>query len=306
MKKSKAIVFAYSEMGVRCLSTLLTQDIEVVLIVTHKDKPGEEIWFDSVAELAQLNRINVITPEDPNTPSIKNQIKNIQPDWIFSFYYRMMLSDEIINAPTQGSYNMHGSLLPKYRGRSPTNWAIIKGETETGATLHKMVTKPDAGYIVDQEPVPILPNDTSAIVYQRTCFAAEKILIRTVPKLLNKTAEIIPNRIDNGSYFGGRNKNDGLIDTSNSAVEIHNLIRAVSPPYPGAFIVHSGHALKILRSYYIGESSRSANVRIYADGACLFMDCTDGQRFEICSMEVNDAPCTSAIFEKLFGRELIL
>ena len=122
-----AVVFAYHNVGVRCLSVLLAHGVKIPLVVTHTDNPNETIWFDSVAKLAAEHDIPVITPDDPNTPEIVAQIQALQPDFIFSFYYRNMLKAPLLQIPKRGAFNMHGSLLPKYRGRVPVNWAIIHG-----------------------------------------------------------------------------------------------------------------------------------------------------------------------------------
>jgi methionyl-tRNA formyltransferase len=143
---------------------------------------------------------------------------------------------------------MHGSLLPKYRGRVPVNWAIIHGETETGATLHHMAVKPDAGAIVDRERVPILPDDTARDVFRKVTVAAEICLYRAVPKLVDGTAAAETQDLAQGSYFGGRRAEDGVIDWSQPAQRIHDLVRAVAPPYPGATTTVAGQALKILRT----------------------------------------------------------
>src|SRR6202521_2157625 len=148
MDAPTAVAFAYHDVGVRCLSVLLA----------HRDNPQENIWFESVEKLARANDIEVATPEDPNDPRLLARISDISPDFIFSFYYRHMLSPALLATARRGAYNMHGSLLPKYRGRVPVNWAVLKGERATGATLHEMVEKPDAGRIVDQLAVPILPD----------------------------------------------------------------------------------------------------------------------------------------------------
>lgn len=158
---TRAVVFAYHNVGVRCLKVLLAHGVDVPLIFTHEDSPTEQIWFDSVAETAADYGISVITPDDPNTLEMLQYIRELKPDFLFSFYYRKMLSPDLLAIAPRGALNMHGSLLPKYRGRVPVNWAIIHGETETGATLHYMVAKPDAGDIVSQTAAPILPDDTA-------------------------------------------------------------------------------------------------------------------------------------------------
>ncbi len=245
---SSAVVFAYHNVGYRCLSVLLAQGVDVRLVVTHQDNPNENIWFDSVQKLAELHDIPVMTPDDPNTPAVVAQIRALQPDFFFSFYYRLMLKRELLEIPTSGALNMHGSLLPKYRGRVPVNWAIIKGETESGATLHYMTEKPDNGDIVAQQAVPILPNDTAHEVFLKVTVAAEQALHGVLPTLLAGTAPRHKQDLSQGGYFGGRKAEDGVIDWSQSAQDIHNLVRAVAPPYPGATSTLLGKPLRVLQT----------------------------------------------------------
>ncbi|HXL75359.1 MAG TPA: formyltransferase, partial [Burkholderiales bacterium] len=238
----QAVVFGYHDVGVRCLRVLLDAGVAVPLIVTHRDDPHERIWFESVARLARTHAIETLVSEDMN--HLRQRISEISPEFMFSFYYRRMLPPEVLALARKGAFNMHGSLLPKYRGRAPVNWAILKGESETGATLHEMVAKPDAGRIVDQERVPIGPDDTAAEVFAKVSDAAETVLKRSLPHLLAGTASLKKQDLSKGSYFGGRRPEDGRIDWSKSALEIHNLVRAVAPPYPGAFT----DRMKILRT----------------------------------------------------------
>jgi methionyl-tRNA formyltransferase len=244
----RAIVFAYHNVGYRCLQVLLAHDVEIAAIVTHDNSPTENIWFESVEKLAELHRIPVMKPEDPNTPEFIATIAALKADFLFSFYYRMMLKPALLATAPKGALNMHGSLLPKYRGRVPINWAIIKGETETGATLHEMVEKPDAGRIVDQTAVPILPNDNAHDVFQKVTLAAEITLNRALPGLINGTVQMRTQDLTKGTYFGGRKPADGVIDWGDSAQNIHNLIRAVAPPYPGATASIAGKPVIITKS----------------------------------------------------------
>ena len=245
---SSAVVFAYHNVGVRCLSVLLAHGVDVALVVTHRDNPKETIWFDSVAELAALHGIPTITPDNPNAPEVIAQIRALQPDFFFSFYYREMLKRELLEIPKHGALNMHGSLLPKYRGRVPVNWAIIHGETETGSTLHYMTEKPDNGDIVAQQAVPILPNDTALQVFQKVTVAAEMALNACLPDLLAGHAQEVKQDLSKGAYFGGRKAEDGVVDWSQSAQAIHNLVRAVAPPYPGATTQLMGQSMRILQT----------------------------------------------------------
>ena len=244
-----AVVFAYHNVGYRCLQVLLAHGVDVKLVVTHIDNPTENIWFESVGQLARLHNIPVVTPDDPNTPVFQAQLAAIKPDFIFSFYYRMMLKPALLALAKRGAFNMHGSLLPQYRGRVPVNWAIIKGEHETGATLHEMVEKPDAGRIVDQCPVPILPNDNALEVFNKVTVAAEIVLNRALPALLDGSAVMRSQDLASGSYYGGRNAEDGVINWRESAQNIHNLVRAVAPPYPGATTTVNSQLITITRTF---------------------------------------------------------
>ncbi|MFP4905917.1 formyltransferase, partial [Paraburkholderia sp. BR14261] len=181
--KPRAVVFAYHNVGVRCLQVLLAGGVDVALVVTHEDSPTENIWFGSVKSVAEEHGIEVVTPADPKSAELRAAVSAARPDFIFSFYYRHMLPVDLLALAGRGAYNVHGSLLPKYRGRVPTNWAVLNGETETGATLHEMGAKPDAGAIVAQTPVPILPDDTAAQVFDKVTVAAEQTLWRVLPAL---------------------------------------------------------------------------------------------------------------------------
>ena len=236
----RAVVFAYHNVGVRCLKVLLARGVDVALVVTHRDNPSETIWFESVAALCEEEGIPAITPEDPASPELFARVADARPDFIFSFYYRHMLPVELLALAPQGAYNMHGSLLPKYRGRVPVNWAVLHGETETGATLHRMAAKPDAGAIVAQTAVPILPDDTAYEVFGKLTVAAEQTLWNVLPAMLAGRTPMIPNDLGKGSYFGGRKPEDGRIDWSQPAEAVYNLHRAVAPPYPGAWTIVEG------------------------------------------------------------------
>jgi methionyl-tRNA formyltransferase len=288
---TSAVVFAYHNVGVRCLSVLLAREVKVPLVVTHQDNPDETIWFDSVARLAAEHDIPVITPDDPNDEAVVRRIRALAPDFVFSFYYRHMLKPPLLAIPARGALNMHGSLLPKYRGRVPVNWAIIHGETETGASLHYMTVKPDAGELVDQQAVPILPDDTALDVFGKVTCAAEMVLHRTLPSLLAGTAPRIALDLARGSYFGGRRPEDGRIDWSQSTAQIHNLIRAVAPPFPGAFCQVAGKPVKILRSRVEPATGpRSLNATLFLEDGRLRAHCADGGVLRILALALDGAP----------------
>jgi methionyl-tRNA formyltransferase len=309
---SRAVVFAYHTVGVRCLSVLLAHGVDVVRLVTHRDSPTENIWFDSVAELAARHGIPVITPEDPNAPALVAELAALEPDFLFSFYYRLMLKAPLLAVPGHGAYNMHGSLLPKYRGRVPVNWAIIKGERETGATLHEMLEKPDAGGVVAQQAVPILPDDTAFEVFNKVTLAAEMALDRVLPDLLAGRTVARPQDLAAGSYFGGRKAEDGRIDWSRPAAEVHNLVRAVAPPYPGAFSDTDKGRLKVLRSLHpTGETGpHRGRPTLFARDGRLFAECGDGRLLRLLAVELQGSalppPTASDQINAIIGTALPL
>jgi methionyl-tRNA formyltransferase len=299
---TRAVVFAYHDVGVRCLSVLLDAGVEVALVVTHIDAPGDTIWFDSVAELAARYAIPTVTPDDPNTPEFVARVAALAPDFLFSFYYKLMLKAPLLQIPRRGAYNMHGSLLPQYRGRVPVNWAIIHGERETGATLHSMTEKPDAGAIVAQQAVPILRDDTAGEVMRKVTCAAEITLHRALPALIAGTASAIPQDLTQGGYFGGRRAEQGRIDWSQSASAIHDLIRAVAPPYPGAFTEVAGKPLRILRSRVRDETTPTTVApALYCTPAGCQVACGGGGTLQLLELELDGVALTPAALYQGMG-----
>ena len=249
----RAVVFAYHDVGVNCLQALFDAGIQVDLVITHADDPNENIWFASVVELCKQKNIPFLRPQANELNTLLPRLQALQPDYIFSFYYRFLIPTALLACARIAALNLHGSLLPKYRGRAPINWAILHGETETGATLHVMEAKPDAGDIVGQLPVTIGPNDTATEVFARVSAAAVQVIQIALPQLLTGQLKRLPNPLEQGSYFGGRKPADGKVDWSQTAQSIHNLIRAVAPPYPGAFTTWQGQQMVLASSILLAS-----------------------------------------------------
>lgn len=231
----KAVVFAYHNMGCAGVEALLRNGFSIQAVFTYQDSAAETIWFDSVATLAAKHGIPVYAPNDVNHPIWVNKIKALAPDILFSFYYRDLIGQDILNIPPAGALNLHGSMLPKYRGRAPINWVLVNGETETGVTLHFMTAKADAGDIVCQQAISIEASDTALILNQKATAAAGKMLDESLPLIKAGKAPRRPQNNAVATYFGRRKAADGAIDWNLSATAINNLVRAVSRPYPGAF-----------------------------------------------------------------------
>lgn len=302
-----AVVFAYHNVGVRCLKVLLDGGVDVRLVVTHADNPAEAIWFDSVAALAAEAGVHCITPIDANADEIVAECRRAAPDFLFSFYYRQMLKGPLLAVPARGAYNMHGSLLPRYRGRAPVNWAVLHGERETGASLHVMDIKPDHGALVDQCAVPILPDDTAREVFDKVTLAAEIVMARSLPRLIAGTAAHTPQDLSLGSYFGGRNAEDGRIGAQLGGRQIHDLVRAVAPPeYPGAFFDSRAGRVLIARTRVVASAGASEpphpkSLALFARDGTLWLRAADGVLLRILGCSIAGEPIEAAGFEARFG-----
>jgi methionyl-tRNA formyltransferase len=299
--QKRAVVFAYHNVGVRCLKVLLAGGVEVALVVTHQDSATENIWFESVQSLCETEGIPFITPDDPKSPELLAAVQQAKPDLMFSFYYRNMLPQAILDVAP--AYNMHGSLLPEYRGRAPTNWAVLHGATQAGASLHEMTIKPDAGAIVAQQAVPILPDDTAFEVFGKVTVAAELALYNVLPQLLLGTAPRTPNDLTKGGYFGGRKPEDGRIDWSQPAQQVYNLHRAVAPPYPGAFtdIGPRRYVIERARPYRGSVAGLPPGLAV-VDNAILGV-CGDGRALAIHSLLADGLRISAAELQAQLGAQ---
>ncbi|ROR05642.1 UDP-4-amino-4-deoxy-L-arabinose formyltransferase/UDP-glucuronic acid dehydrogenase (UDP-4-keto-hexauronic acid decarboxylating) [Erwinia sp. JUb26] len=231
----KAVVFAYHDIGCAGIRALHKAGFEIEAIFTHADNAAENQFYASVARTAAELGVPVYAPEDVNHPLWVERIKAMAPQVIFSFHYRQMLSDAILNSASEGAFNLHASLLPRYRGRAPLNWVLVNGEEETGVTLHRMVKRADAGAIVAQQRVAIDPQDNALTLHRKQCRASVELLDSSLPGILRGDFTEREQDESQASYVGRRTPEDGRIDWSQPAHRIHNLVRAVTDPWPGAF-----------------------------------------------------------------------
>ena len=245
----RIIFMGYHNIGYACLEALIARarelGDEIVAVVTHADDPRENIWFASVRQLAFENYLPVYQPANPNDPAFVAAMQALQPDFLFSCYYRHMLKQPVLDLPRLGALNLHGSLLPRYRGRCPVNWVLVHGETETGVTLHYMEEKADQGDIVGFKRLPITFEDTALTLFAKMTAAAPELIREAYPLLRAGTAPRLTQNHARASYYGGRTPADGLIDWRHSALQTYNLIRAVTYPYPGAFTFFQGRKLLV-------------------------------------------------------------
>src|SRR3989304_2993449 len=241
----RAVVFAYHNMGIAGIRALLDHGFTVPMGRSPEDDPKENRWFGSVADFCRSRGVPVFTPAGVNSAPWPDRSRPAAPDLLFSFYYRSMLKKEVLGIPRLGALNLHGSLLPKYRGRAPVNWVLVKGEAETGVTLHFMTEKPDAGDIVGQAAVPIAFEDTALTLCGKLEKAAESLLSGLLPRIAAGDIPRRPNEIGKGSYFGGRKPEDGRIDWT---------------PSPGAFSFRGSEKLLVWGAKPISEEGLAREV----------------------------------------------
>jgi methionyl-tRNA formyltransferase len=258
VKGARCVLFAYHDTGYAVIEALLALGAPIVGLFTHKDDPHEEIWWRSCAELTKRNSIPVYSP-DAIDAEVTSRVAALKPDVIYSVYYRFLLPDALLKSARLGAFNLHGSLLPKYRGRAPVNWVIVNGEREAGLTLHHMVARADAGDIVAQRACTIDDSDTALTLYRKLVPLGAEILRENHPLIISGRAPRIKQDLEAGSYFGRRGPADGRIDWRWPARRAFNLIRAVTHPYPGAFCFAAGKKLFLWEARIASEEGFRGN-----------------------------------------------
>ncbi|MDD1135490.1 bifunctional UDP-4-amino-4-deoxy-L-arabinose formyltransferase/UDP-glucuronic acid oxidase ArnA [Pseudomonas shahriarae] len=259
---SKAVVFAYHDIGCAGIEALLATGYQIAAVFTHADDPKENTFYGSVAQLCARHGIPVQAPEDANHPLWVERVAKLNPDFIFSFYYRNLLGEALLATARQGAFNLHGSLLPKYRGRAPANWVLVNGETETGVTLHRMVKRADAGAILAQQKVMIERSDTGLTLHAKLREAATQLLRDALPQLAKGTLSETAQDESQATCFGRRTPADGKLVWSKPAEELFNLVRAVTQPYPGAFCAVGEHKLIVWQAEVLKGNEGQAPGRV--------------------------------------------
>jgi methionyl-tRNA formyltransferase len=263
------VLFAYHDSGYACMDALLKMGAPIAALFTHRDDVHEEIWWRSCAELAARHGIPVHVDESVEAAGAK--IAAIKPAVIYSFSYRHLIPESVLEMAPLGSFNLHPSLLPAYRGRAPVNWVLVNGERETGVTLHYMVARADAGDIVGQRSVAIDDTDNALTLYRKLVPLGVELIEELHPKIVEGTAPRRKMDIAKGSYFGRRKPDDGRIDWRWPARRIFNLVRAVTHPYPGAFCFVGGRKLMVWEAKLGAETGELGSaghvVRETSDGA---------------------------------------
>lgn len=269
MSKPTAVVCAYSSVGTAALEGLLEAGVGVVGLYTYPQGP-DELWFTPPAVLAAAQGIPVTMAPGFNEDSVYDAIRELRPDFLFSFYFREMIQARFLEIPRLGAYNLHGSLLPKYQGRAPINWVLVKGELETGVTLHAMTPKPDDGFIVAQARLPIAWDETALSLTDKAAAAGRDLVRDAIPGLVDGSCPRIDQKtLGPSTYFGGRKPADSRLDFAMTAAEAFNQIRAVADPWPNAFLETPLGTAKVAWALPTGEPCPPGCYRLTPEGLLL-------------------------------------
>ncbi|OAG27752.1 methionyl-tRNA formyltransferase [Thermodesulfatator autotrophicus] len=247
MKDKLRIVFMGTPaFAVPILKALLSREDEVIAVVTQPDKPagrGKKLTPPPVKLVAQEAGVPVLQPVKIKSPDFLEKLRELSPDVIVVAAYGKILPKEVLEIPRFGCINVHASLLPKFRGAAPINWAIIAGEKETGITIMQMDEGMDTGDILLMEKIPILPQDTAGTLHDRLAQLGAKLINEALDKL--KKGELVPQKQpeEGVSYAPILRKEDGLIDFNRPAKELTNLIRGLDP-WPTAYAYFRGRLVK--------------------------------------------------------------
>lgn len=232
----KIVFIGGVEIGYTVLKSVYSSGYEVDTIFTlpfeMESKTSGFIDFEPIANEYNSNLIRV---KDINQEAYINKIKEIKPDLIIVCGWQRLVCEEILNTPRLGTVGFHSSLLPKYRGRAPVNWAIIMGEKKTGITMFYLTPEADDGDIIGQKSFPILLNDDCNTIYKKSASAGGLLIQEYLPKIEKGTVERIHNESSSFPAYSKRTPKDGLIDFNRSALDIYNFVRALTKPYPGAY-----------------------------------------------------------------------
>ncbi len=238
-------------------------DTVITLPLESSEKTSGFIDFEP---MATKHNSKLIRTKDTNTPETIEWFQKEKPDLIIVCGWQRLVCKEILDIPKLGVIGFHSSLLPKYRGRAPVNWAIIAGEKETGITMFYLTEEADAGDIIAQKAFPIMLNDDCASVYAKSAQAGADLMSEYLPKILGGNATRIHNPSRSYPAYPKRTPEDGKIDFNRSALDVYNFIRALTRPYPGAYCYDKdGSKMVVWKCEIVFDESRLQGADIIFD-----------------------------------------
>jgi methionyl-tRNA formyltransferase len=275
--RPRIVFLGTAEFGIPSLKILLDNQYTVVAVVTNPDKPagrGRQLSCSPIKEFASQHSFQILQPESLRDVAFIQQLKLLQPDLLVVVAFRI-LPPEVFTTARLGAFNLHASLLPKYRGAAPIQWAIINGEKETGVTTFLLEEKVDTGNVVLQARIPIGENDTAGEIHDKLSEIGAEIVLHTVR--LIESGKAVPKPQDPAAASRAPKifKDDCRIDWDRTAVEVHNHIRGLSPR-PGAFTMHQGNTIKMYRSRILKDSKATRPGEILQADRQLVVSTKDG------------------------------
>jgi methionyl-tRNA formyltransferase len=275
--------------AVPCLKALIDGGYDIAAVVTQPDRKagrGHKLTPPPVKPLAEEHGIPVLQFQRIKSPEGVAALKEIAPDLVVTAAFGQILSKEILDIPPLGCINVHASLLPKYRGAAPIQWAIIKGETKTGVTIMYMDVGLDTGDIISAREIPIGDDTTGRELYETLADVGASLLADTLPSIISGTASRTPQDNENASYYPPLSKELGLIDWTRPAFDIRNLVRALDPVL-GAYANIGGEVIKIWRAS-TEPGSAEPGLIVQSDNKCGLLIGTGNGLLRVEEMQ---APC---------------
>ena len=251
----KIIFFGTPDFAIPSLQIILDRGHEVIAVVTAPDKPrgrGKQISFTPIKEFALRHSIKVLQPEELKSEAFVEHIKLLNADLFVVVAFRI-LPKEIFSMPKYGSFNLHGSLLPQYRGAAPIQWALINGEKKTGVTTFALAEKVDTGNVYLKKEIAIEDEDDLGSLHDKLSVLGSLAVAETVELIHKQKFELLPQEISLASPAPKITKELCAINWNKDAIEIHNLVRGLSP-FPTAFFVYQQKNYKVYKTKVIGQS----------------------------------------------------
>ena len=267
------------EFAVPSLTSLFERGYNISLVVTQKDKPrgrGKKMKPTAVKKKALELGLEVYQPDSINSKESINKIENMSPNCIVVIAFGQVLKKELLHIPKYGCINIHASLLPKYRGAAPINWAIINGEKETGVTIMEMDEGLDTGDILNYRKIPIMEEDDSETIHDKLSILGSQLIVETIEGLKDGSVVKVSQDDNLSNYAPMLSKNVGKIDWNNSGVKIKNLVRGLKP-WPSAYMVYKDQNVKIHKVKVVEKFSKENNgivVKVSDEG--IYVNCEDG------------------------------
>lgn len=250
------IFFGTPEPAAGILEQLIADGYQIVLVVTQPDRPkgrGQKVTFPAVKEVALKHSLPIEQPEKvKNNPVFKTLLQSLKADLAIVVAYGKILPPELLNIPAHGFINVHASLLPKYRGAAPIQWALLNGEKESGVTIMQVAEQLDAGDLIAQAKVMITEQDDAITLAKKIFAVGGELLTQTLPQIADGKIKLVPQNEAEVSFASVLTKESGEIDWRKSAAEIHNRVRALVA-WPSAQTLYHGKMLRILKSHVVEE-----------------------------------------------------